>query len=682
MNKKTRILALVLAILMLVGVMPLSLFATEEAPEAEAAAEDVSILDALAAKAEGSLYEGITAPEGASLKFTNSSSTGPNKLKDLYVDSGWGDKSKVLVDTNNDINGSTNTDISFFFSPEKEVNGDDRYYVTSFNVRRGEAFYNPYEYIFRAFIKAYKVTTVYNADGSVADKNTASSYEKVTDAIVKCSYDGSGIYISADCNDTGAKIPLEIFGTETYTNFGFILDAEENKAYYYMNGILVGTRTDFLPATETVSGENGSYTVTSYDYKVKVDVMCHTYNPYAGVFLHSGKYTTFITSDRTKVFAEDGSFLQENKTPANGVFKIRGAYYYYEDGMLLGGQTVTVDGYNLELDARSGRILAVYTNTAEEVGEKHAEITDYSISLAEKIHLNIYAKVDTLASDNGAYALLTVGDEVQKIMLSSLTKENDKYKITAKLSSIQLSEEVKIEIFDGEGNKLEIIKDNRVADFWTFSVQRYAEYIIANEDTYGTEAADLAKSVLLYGAFAERHFAGEKGLATARVLGRFEKLAVQYGTVGTFYTNVGIDKNNLFTKTLNDKTADVNLTASATDTSMLGDVYLVLNSTIKIRIALNVTEAPVSIEGGVLYTETNDGETKYYVDIAGLTAKDLNTVNTVVINGKNTVKVTALAAANAVVTAGDATYGKTFTDLMKAMYLYYYYADAYVKAQA
>ena len=52
MNKKTRVLALVLAVLMLVGAMPISLFAEEAAPVAEAAEEtvyDTGALDDLAA---------------------------------------------------------------------------------------------------------------------------------------------------------------------------------------------------------------------------------------------------------------------------------------------------------------------------------------------------------------------------------------------------------------------------------------------------------------------------------------------------------------------------------------------------------------------------------------------------------------------------------------------------------
>ena len=50
---------------------------------------------------------------------------------------------------------------------------------------------------------------------------------------------------------------------------------------------------------------------------------------------------------------------------------------------------------------------------------------------------------------------------------------------------------------------------------------------------------------------------------------------------------------------------------------------------LKVRIELNVDKAPANVNGGTLYTEElEDGTVKYYVDITGITAKDLNTVYT------------------------------------------------------
>ena len=112
------------------------------------------------------------------------------------------------------------------------------------------------------------------------------------------------------------------------------------------------------------------------------------------------------------------------------------------------------------------------------------------------------------------------------------------------------------------------MKSGTSATAWSYSVQRYAEYIIANKSLYEAETLNLVKAMLNYGAFAERYFEGTKGLATARALKENERLAVQYGTIGTFYTDVTI-ASKLFKYTFNDMSDDVNLTASATDVSML-----------------------------------------------------------------------------------------------------------------
>ena len=60
-----------------------------------------------------------------------------------------------------------------------------------------------------------------------------------------------------------------------------------------------------------------------------------------------------------------------------------------------------------------------------------------------------------------------------------------------------------------------------------------------------------------------------------------------------------------------------------------------------------------------------DGE--YYVDINGITAADLDKVYTFTVNGVD-VSINVLGVASIV--ANDASYGESFINLMKALYLY------------
>ena len=984
MSKKTRILALVLTLVMLVGTMPLTLFAAEEneiIPATEAEETTLSVLDSLAAEATGRLYGGIGIPDGAKKHYDAACGydigSGSEKTNGIYVDSGWGDGSKSLIDTVDKLTGGTtddtNTNITFNITNATGAGAHvgNRYYVASFNIKRGEAYGNFGVYRLR-IRKAYAVTTKYNANGEELESTKSATETQWGGYPIGYRTSDDKIYVPAALNDTGKDIDLGIWGTETYTNFGFVVDFEADAVYYYVNGKHVATDSSWLGVTTSEPDEDGNYTVKTFDLSaayIGINPMFSTNNPYGGEWAQYGKTTSYLTNNTAHVFDGEGKFIYENKDLANGVFKHRGNYYLYSDGMLVTDATAVVGDYTLEIDTQSGRIvnyyrksattqyttlsnktlmtldgsetitayryaedgttvetyeidavkvidykkndhfslmklgevgssgvsyyaseenlksgtlttladgsddiqffydglgadrsyyragssamalrnpdqdfvisfdaiageavkayyydgalssnipflrarvcyefdledtrnatgksyirtdlsfisikiidgapyiyfgdencgefsmtektnftvlfkmdetkgplLSLYVNgelkgtdhqlmldvgdtltynkknyaitdhyiysvgayhtekssfdghlftyypttyyVAEEglvpsAGNKYAEIDSYSVALADTIHMNFYTKLGAFAGEAGAYALITAGGKEQKIALNTLEAENGLYKITAKLSSIQMSENVSLKLFDADGNQVEIRKGNTFSSEYTYSVRQYAEYILANKASYSAEAIALVKAMLLYGAFAERHFTGEVDLSTTRALTNHERLAVQYGTIGLFYTDISV-ASNLFNYTENDHTADVDLTATATDTSKLGQVYLVLDSAIKVRIELNVTEAPEVVSGGVLHTAVVDGETKYYVDITGLTAKDLNTVNTVIVDG-NVISVTALAVANAVVSGGNDVYGKTFTDLMKAMYLYYYYADAYVKSIA
>ena len=310
------------------------------------------------------------------------------------------------------------------------------------------------------------------------------------------------------------------------------------------------------------------------------------------------------------------------------------------------------------------------------VGKLFAEIKGHNVALdTGSIHLNFYLKLATLASQEGAYALVSVRDKTEKVSLSDLVlQSNGYYRITAKLSSIEMGENVKVELFDKDGNKVEIYKGSSLRPYpdTVFSVQKYAEALIENADVYGETVTDLVKAMLLYGATAERYFEGEKGLPTASALSNTERLAITYGTVGTIYEDLAVSGSG-FKYTLVDESASVDLTGTVSDVSKVGSIQLVLDYNLKIRIKLKTNTAPESILGGTLYYDGTD----YYVDIGGLTAAELNTPQTVVVDG-TTIRISALAIANTVV--ASESYSEEFKNLMKALYQYYYYTDLFVKA--
>ncbi len=992
MNKKVKILALIMAMVMLLCAAPISAFAmyADENTSLLSEESDISVLDELCAASSGCAYSGIAIPSGAVILEDSKSAKGPDGSQECWVSSADSDGSFILTDTRNDITSddAMKTDITFSYTDEHLLpigEENTRFIVTSVNLTAGEALNCDF---MRVGAKIRKTVTVYSQDGiclgitedksdtkETTENITVFSYDEATGCILLC----AGSY---DAADTDESMVLASFNTSIYTNFSIITDTEENKAYYYLNGIYVGMKTDLFPQISDepieVINSDGNKSVTAYEFSsYGVSAYFGTSNPISGMFLKSGSVKSYRTDDVGAVFSEDGKFIYENASPANGVFKLGDSYYLFENGFVVCGKSVSLEGYSLELSERSGKILncaleerpayrsltaeeltnkgavgvlddllgeafdktsftstdgtdkltayryasdgttveayeidavksfkyeegtftvgfksyvsstpssyyaseedllnnvktsfatsdktlnyiyakpdtalssdfvfsfdvkfgegvntikksgndttsmplfrllckntsnkdlpislaeiryddlgephiyfygkdcgacrigefvnytvaaklndnildiSVYVNgelratvyelsysvksvtylginstsayswdgeivtlkpaavysgstnfsavtddytgfaddgdggliwyengsvakigTYEEVeslaGKKYAELIGYNTVLTDIIHLNFIVRLGTLASEEGAYALLTLGSKTQEVPLCELEQTADgAYKIMAKLSSVQLGKEIGLEIFDSNGNKVQILKDNLSSEIWHYSVKRYAEYMIKNSDLYSEKEVELVKALLLYGAFAERNFLSKKGLETASALTNFERLALQNASIGKLYTDISFEGGSLSYEVI---TENVDLTATAKHPALLGVASLNLDSSITIRIELKTETEPLVISGGSVYTEMSDRKQKYYVEISGIKAATIGNVYTVTVDD-NEINVSTLAVANAVLCSAENTkYSDEFCDLMRALYVYYHYAHEY-----
>ena len=106
------------------------------------------------------------------------------------------------------------------------------------------------------------------------------------------------------------------------------------------------------------------------------------------------------------------------------------------------------------------------------------------------------------------------------------------------------------------------------------------------------------------------------------------------------------------------------VSAGAGAAEILGNVNLILNNATKIRIQLKGAATVTSNFDNVTYVE-KDG--KYFIDILGIDAKNLDTVYELDVNGIN-VKISVLGVASVV--ANNAESSADFINLMKALYLY------------
>ena len=311
------------------------------------------------------------------------------------------------------------------------------------------------------------------------------------------------------------------------------------------------------------------------------------------------------------------------------------------------------------------------------------EITGYNVALSDILHLNFYVKAQALATDAGAYALFTIDDREQKVMLSNLAKEADgSYKLTANLSSIEMDTDVALSLYDGNGVPIKITKGDGEAYSYTHSIRRYCEYVVKNAEDFTTVAVDTVKALLTYGAAAEAYFSGDIGYSTASILTIYERQEMEYHRIsasGITISRITGFANPNFTYD-NITNIPVTLVGYTSDTGAVSDVYFVLDSAIKIRIALTADKAPESVTGAKLISKTDEnGKTTYYVDIEGLAAKDLNKANTVTVDGVGII-ISGMAVASTVINSTN--YSQGFVNLMKAMVAYYYYSSEYASSLA
>lgn len=313
--------------------------------------------------------------------------------------------------------------------------------------------------------------------------------------------------------------------------------------------------------------------------------------------------------------------------------------------------------------------LSIFANgesTPEAQTEEALTLTGVSVSLGGKIGLNFYVEADS-ATIEGATAKISVDGNVTEVKLAEAEKTETGVKLSALLSSIELSETVTLSFVDEGGNTLTFATAaSGVVTEYSTSVAEYAKRIVEDEKS-DAKAKAAVKALMAFGAYAEKYFKGTDVVATD-VLTETELANIAAAEFGT------VIKADGTTETLIDETLNTVITATG-DTSALGSVYLVLDSYNKIRIEFTSEATPVVTSTDAIVELSSRGEGVYWADITGIQARNLNTVYTVNI-GDATVSISLLAAAKLVADAPE-VYGADFANLAKALYNYYHYTHGY-----
>ncbi len=266
-------------------------------------------------------------------------------------------------------------------------------------------------------------------------------------------------------------------------------------------------------------------------------------------------------------------------------------------------------------------------------GKSFVNLTGHSTTLGENLGINFYATIP----QNVISIKITVAGVEQTFLTGDLTSNEGVYKISSKVSSVNLRENITIEFFDNEGKSVDITSSKGISRSYTTSVFTYANLLIA-DDTQSDEVKAVAKALLNYGAYAEEYFGKE-----------YNGENVYDKSIKALVTVDGVT---------------VSGTVSATgNTSILGNVQLVLDNATKIRIFINAEEIDISGTDAAKVSKC-DG----FIEIENIDAANLDTPYTFTVNESVTVTISATGAAAYVVNSG--AFGESAVNLMKALYLY------------
>ncbi len=134
-----------------------------------------------------------------------------------------------------------------------------------------------------------------------------------------------------------------------------------------------------------------------------------------------------------------------------------------------------------------------------EVFNDVVELSGYTVTLGGNIGVNFYTKLDaSVLADESAIMRFTLPDGTQvDVPVKDITlDENGYYKFSCAVAAKNMVDDITAQIITSVG----------ATDTYTYTVVKYAEYIIANSADFSEESVALAKALLNYGATAQIKF--------------------------------------------------------------------------------------------------------------------------------------------------------------------------------
>ncbi len=281
-----------------------------------------------------------------------------------------------------------------------------------------------------------------------------------------------------------------------------------------------------------------------------------------------------------------------------------------------------------------------------------AAVVGRNAALGELISMNAYLKLEkALLEAEGAKVVISAKDMTKEYLLSELTaEENGTYKVALPLRATYMTEDVTVEI----------VADGETSAAYTTSITNYLEELAKTSEDENEKA--LIKATLNYGAYAQLYFAEKNGDATiAKVL-----------------ANAGLSEADKDVSAITAADlADYKITANVIGNIELTGATLTLTSSTIMKFYFKASENAEVTVNGKAQNAIADGE-EYFITINKTNPAQLGANNVIVItDGESvaSVNVSILSAVEAVL--ASETFGESFENLAKAIYLYCEAAEKY-----
>ena len=284
-------------------------------------------------------------------------------------------------------------------------------------------------------------------------------------------------------------------------------------------------------------------------------------------------------------------------------------------------------------------------------------VKEVSATLNGDIGLNYYiALPESITSDEGAYVQFTVNGQTTEVYLKDLTAEEDgTYKFTCWLTAKEMSDAVTFQLYDGNGALIDIYKnsgDKIEGASFEYSLAEYFDTLSSDESIDNEALKNIAYATLVYGAYAQNAFNHNADPS----LDGSELATVTAETLESFKMT---------------KSAEIPVGLKLTEMTLILETETTLRLYFKSE---NIENYTFKLDGTDVTLNKIEEESLYYVEIANISAKDLDTNHTLIINDECEFNFSALSYAYAALKTGK---NDNLCNVVKALYKYNEAANAY-----